>query len=276
MRKTLTFLLVSLVAAAALAQQVRTPRPSPKATLSQTVGTTDISITYSRPGVKGRPIWGALVPYDKVWRTGANEPTVITFSEDVTINGQALKKGAYSIHTIPGQSEWSIIFNSAADPTGGYSYDEAKNVLTVKAKPEKGSFAEWMTFEVPTMTNDDATIVLRWENVAVPFKVATDSTKRALTALKNAMKPNWQIPLQAASLAFDNPGVATDAEIGAWVDESIKLNETANNLWLKARLQHRMGQTAEAKKTAEQAIAKATPQQSGLVDLIKQQTASWK
>jgi Protein of unknown function (DUF2911) len=275
MRKTLTFFLASLVATAALAQ-VRTPRPSPKASLTQTVGTTDVSIVYSRPGVKGRSVWGGLVPYGQVWRTGANEPTVITFSEDVSINGQALKKGSYSIHTIPGQSEWSIIFNSAADPNGNYSYDKAKDVLTVKATPQKADFREWLTFEAPAMTVDDATFHIRWENVAVPFTVSTDSTKRALTALKNSMKPSWQTPLQAASLAFDNPGVATDAEINAWVDESIRINETANNLWLKARVQHRAGQTAEAKKTAERAIAKATPQQSGLVDLIKRDSANWK
>lgn len=274
MRKTLTISLVFLVATAALAQ-VRTPRPSPNASLTQLVGTTDISIKYSRPGVKGRPIWGALVPYDKVWRTGANEQTVITFSEDVTINGQALKKGAYSVHTIPGQSEWTWIFNSAADPTANYTYDETKNVLKVQAKPQKAEFREWLSFEIPTLSNDEATIVLRWENLAVPFTVNTDSTRRTIAALKAAMKPGWQWPYQAALLAYETKGVATDDEINAWLAESIKVAENTNNLWLKARMQKRAGQTAEAKKTAEQAIAKANAGQAGLAEDIKRQIATW-
>lgn len=275
MRKTALFLTFSLISVAAFAQ-VRTPRPSPNASLSQTVGTTDITIKYSRPGVKNRPIWGALVPYDKVWRTGANESTIVTFSEDVTVNGQALKKGAYSLHSIPGASEWTLIFNSAADPAAPYSYDEAKNVLSVKTTPRKGAFAEWLEFGVPAMSNDDATFVLRWENLEVPFTVATNSTKRTIEALKSSVKPNWQPYYQMALLAYDKPGAATDDEINAWLADSIKITENLNNLWLKARMQKRAGQTAEAKKTAEAAIAKANAGQAGLAEDIKRQIAGWK
>src|SRR6185295_9599035 len=107
-----------LIAATAAFGQTRTPRPSPKASLTQTVGITDITLTYSRPGVKGRAIWGALVPWDKVWRTGANEATTISFSDDVWINGNKLAKGSYSLHTIPNASEWTLIFNSVADQWG--------------------------------------------------------------------------------------------------------------------------------------------------------------
>src|SRR5687767_13004731 len=117
MRKTIWILLACFVAATAFAQ-VRTPRPSPKASVMQNVGLTEITIQYSRPGVKGRAIWGSLVPYDKVWRTGANEATTIEFSEDVAINGQKLKKGLYSLHTIPNPNEWTVIFNSVAEQWG--------------------------------------------------------------------------------------------------------------------------------------------------------------
>jgi len=274
MRKTIVFLLAALVAVSALAQ-VRTPRPSPKAGLTQSVGTTDITMSYSRPGVKGRAVWGALVPYDKVWRTGANEQTLITFSDDVTINGQALKKGMYSLHTIPTAGDWTIIFNSAADPNANYSYDETKNVLSVKATPQKAPFMEWMTFEVPALSTDEATIQMRWENLAVPFTVNTDSTKRTIAALKSAMNPGWQTFYQAANLAYEGKA-ATDDEINAWLAESIKRNENAQNLWLKARMQQRAGQTAEARKTADAAIAKATAAQSALVEDIKRQVATWK
>ncbi|HVR38599.1 MAG TPA: DUF2911 domain-containing protein, partial [Thermoanaerobaculia bacterium] len=237
---------------------------------------TDVTITYSRPGVKGRTIWGDLVPFDKVWRTGANEATSITFSDDVKVNGQALKKGTYSLHTIPNASEWTIIFNSVADQWGSYSYDETKDALRVKAKPEKAAFTEWMSFEVPKISTDEATIVLRWENVAVPFAVNSDTTAKTLAAFKNALKPDWRTPLQAAQFAFDNTGAASDAEINAWIDQSIKIVENTNNLWLKARMQQRAGNIDEAKKTAALAVSKATEAQGPLVETIKSQSASWK
>ena len=110
MRKSMIFALAVLVATSVFAQ-VRTPRPSPGASLTQTVGVTDITIKYSRPGVKGRPIWGSLVPYDQVWRTGANEATTISFSDDVTVNGQKLAKGTYAFFTIPGKDTWTLVFN---------------------------------------------------------------------------------------------------------------------------------------------------------------------
>lgn len=274
MRKTLTFLLTALVATSAFAQ-VRTPRPSPKSSLMQSVGITDITIQYSRPGVKGRAIWGALVPYGKVWRTGANEATTIQFSDDVSVGGKELKKGLYSLHTTPGADAWTIHFNSVAEQWGSYAYDAAKDVVVVQATPEKAEFREWLTFEIPKMTTDEATVVIRWENLAVPFTVNTNSTAKTLTALKNAMKPSWQTPYSAASFAFDN-NAATPAEISAWLDESLKVNENIANLWLKARMQQKAGQIAEAKKTAEAAIAKATPAQKDFAEEVKRQSSSWK
>src|SRR5687768_9014374 len=193
MRKTIT-LAVALILTTSAFAQVRTPRTSPSATLMQTVGLTDLTNKYSRPGVKGPTIWGALVPYDKVWRTGANEATTITCSEDVTVEGQKLPKGTYSLHTVPGQAQWGVIFNSVADQWGSYSYDAAKDVLRVNVAPQAAPHAEWMTFEVPEMTTDTAKIVLRWEKIAVPFTINTDSTARTMTQLKNALKPDWRAP----------------------------------------------------------------------------------
>jgi hypothetical protein len=241
----------------------------------QTIGTTDMTITYSRPGVKGRQIWGALVPYDKVWRTGANEATSISFSDDVSINGQSLAKGTYSLHSIPGKDSWTLIFNKVADQWGSYSYDQAKDALRVTVTPQQAPMTEWLTFEVPQLSADKATVVLRWENLAVPFTVNTDSTKRTIAALKSAMNPGWQTFYQAANLAYEGKA-ATDDEINTWLGESIKRNENAQNLWLKARMQQRAGQTAEARKIADAAIAKATAAQSALVEDIKRQIATWK
>jgi hypothetical protein len=276
MRKTVITFLALTLTTSAFAQQLRTPRPSPSATLMQTIGLTDMTIKYSRPGVKGRAVWGTLVPFDKVWRTGANEATTISFSDDVTINGQNLPKGMYSLHTIPGANQWTIIFNSVADQWGSYSYEEAKDVLRVNATPQKGEFREWLTFDVPQLTTDTATVMIRWENVAVPFTVDTKSTQRTLTQLRNAMKPDWRTPYMAASFAFDNQGAATSDEMTAWIDQSIKVSENASNLYLRARMYERAGNKADAIRFAERAIAAATPQQADFASEMRKTVDSWK
>src|SRR5215212_1499697 len=222
MRKLLLYIAIALIVPAALAQ-VRVPRPSQKSVLTQTVGVTDITLTYSRPGVKGRTIWGGLVPYDQVWRTGANEATTISFSDDVTINGQKLAKGTYSLHTIPSAGDWTFIFNSVAEQWGSYSYDPAKDVLRVKATPASGQHTEWLTFDVPEVTTDTAKIALRREKIVVPFTVDTGSTAKVMAQLKGALNPDWRAPYTAASFAFDNKGAATDAEINQWIDQSLKV-----------------------------------------------------
>jgi len=146
-------------------------RISPKASVSQTVGFTDVTVSYSRPGVKGRKIWGGLVPYDKVWRAGANEATKITFSTDVMINGKKLTAGSYGFFAIPGRNEWTLIFNKVADQWGAFEYNEAEDALRVTVKPVKDNFTEWLRYEITKTSDNTATISLEWENLKVPFKV---------------------------------------------------------------------------------------------------------
>lgn len=277
MRKSLIAAIVLLAATSAIAQQgPRTPRVSPKSSLMQSVGLTDITINYNRPGVKGRAIWGALVPYDKVWRTGANEATTIEFSDEVWINGNKLAKGLYSLHTIPTASQWTVIFNSVASQWGSYSYDAAKDALRVQVTPETAEHREWMSFEIPEMTTDTAKVVLRWEKIAVPFTVDTKSTEKTLAGFKSAMQPDWRTPYSAASFAFDNKGVVPDQQVSDWLDKSLSINENTANLWLKARYFERLGRKADAIKAAEQAIAKATPQQADFVTEIQRNIDNWK
>lgn len=276
MRKTLITILALTLTTSALAQQIRAPRPSPSATLTQAIGITDMTIKYSRPGVKGRTIWGDLVPYDKVWRTGANEATTISFSDDVTINGQKLPKGTYSLHTQPGRDQWTIIFNSVADQWGSYSYDPAKDVVKVTAKPEPADHREWLTFEVPEMTTDTAKVVIRWEKIAVPFTVDTNSTARTMTQFRNAMNPDWRTPYMAANFAFENKGAATDAEMSAWIEQSLKANQNIANLYLRARMAERAGNKAEAIRYGEMAIAAATPQQADFASEVRRNVDIWK
>ena len=276
MRKALIPVMLLLATTAFAQQQMRTPRPSPKASLMQAVGLTDITINYNRPGVKNRPIWNALVPYDKVWRTGANEATTIEFSDDVWINGNKLAKGLYSLHTIPGASQWTIIFNSVAQQWGSYSYDPAKDALRVQVTPEPAEYREWMSFEVPEMTTDTAKIAIRWEKLSVPFTVDTKSTERTMAQFKNAMQPDWRTPYMAANFAFDNKGVASDADMNAWVEQSLKINQNIGNLWLRARMAERAGNKAEAIKYGEMAIAAATPQQADFASEVRRTVDGWK
>jgi hypothetical protein len=147
-------------------------RVSPKAEVMQTVGFTDIRIIYSRPGVKGRTIWGKLVPYNSVWRAGADEATKFIFSTDVTIEGKLLKKGSYSFFAIPGKTEWTLIFNKVADQWGAFEYNESQDALRIKVKPEKGNWQEWLAYTITKTSDTTATVRLEWEKLRVPFKVS--------------------------------------------------------------------------------------------------------
>ena len=146
-------------------------RVSPKAMVKQTVGFTDVTIDFSRPGVKGREIWGGLVPLNKVWRAGANEATKITFSEDVNVNGNSVKAGRYGFFAIPGEDNWILIFNKVADQWGAFEYNEAEDVLRIEATPEEGYFQEWLDFTVTKASKTTAVVKLEWEKLKVPFEV---------------------------------------------------------------------------------------------------------
>lgn len=144
-------------------------RTSPNAAVSQTIGTTEVSITYGRPSVNDREIFGGLEAFGEVWRTGANETTAITFSDDVMIEGQQLEAGTYSLFTIPGKNEWTIIINSKL--SWGTQYDESQDVLRVTTTPEEAQHVEQFMIYFEEVTNSSAECVLHWENTKVPFTI---------------------------------------------------------------------------------------------------------
>jgi hypothetical protein len=146
------------------------PRVSPNAAVSQTIGTTEVRITYGRPKVKGRTIFGGLVPYDEVWRTGANEATTFSVSSDVTIEGEPLSAGTYSLYTIPGPDSWTIIFNKVANQWGT-NYDQSEDALRVDVTPESAPSREMTTFLFEDVTETSGTCVLHWAEVRVPFEI---------------------------------------------------------------------------------------------------------
>jgi len=271
------------LASAQQAPQIRLPRPSQKASVMQTVGVTDITITYSRPGVKGRKIWGEplpeqasvkgeatlddqnvrpkgapIVPWGHVWRAGANEATQFVVTDEVLINGQKLPAGSYSLHTIPTRDEWTIVFNGVANQWGSFSYDPKKDTLRVKAKPQSVSEnQEWLQYSIPVVTPNSATVVIRWEKVAVPFTVEVPNVEalwRSKVEAAIAANPtNETIPLQVAN-AYANDDKWDEAL--KWIDQSIKVKETFRNLSAKANILYAAGRKDEAFTVADQAIAK--------------------
>ena len=277
---TLFLILFSALDAAAQAPAVKLPRPSQKASVMQTVGVTDITITYSRPGVKGRKIWGdapaeaatgtatlddararakdaPIVPYGRVWRTGANEATTFTVTDEVMIGGQKLAAGTYSLHTIPGKDEWTIIFNSDAGQWGSFAYDEKKDVLRVKAKPmTTADNQEWLNFNIPATTANSAQILIRWEKVAVPFTVEIPNVEALmLTKADAAVAANptdWNIPL---AVARQFSGEEKKDRALAWADKSIKVKETYQNLAFKTQMLAAAGRRDEALALADKAVA---------------------
>jgi hypothetical protein len=252
MKKVLIPALLALCALPAAAQIV-SPRPSPKGTVMQTLGLTDVTVTYSRPGVKGRTVWGELVPYDKPWRTGANEATTIKLSGDVMVEGKKLAAGTYGLYTIPGKNEWTVAFSS---DTQNVEPEAAKDVLRVTVKPQPAPAAtEWMTFAfedfAPAAAPGSGTLALYWEKVRVPVRLETDANAQFVAKAKEQLD-DWRPYLQAANYLVAQKTNLDDA--GRWIDRSIAIKETYANVSAKARLQAAQGKTAEAVKTGERAL----------------------
>ncbi len=275
-----TVLAALAVAAAPAVGQLATPLPSPNATVSQTVGVTKIEVVYSRPSVRGRTIWGELVPYDKVWRTGANAVTKITFDGDVMVEGQKLAAGAYSIYTLPGKTEWTVIFNTVS--TGGPDHVAEKDALRVKVKPVASEMTELFTIGFPAVTSDGATLAFTWEKLRVSVTIAVDTKGRFLANAKDAVAKakadDWQTPLVAARYLYDNKYALDDA--GTWLDKSIATKATFGNLSVKANALAAEGKKKDAVAAAEKALAAgaAAEQKPSLeaVTALEKKIAEWK
>lgn len=209
-------------------------------------------MTYSRPGVKGRVIWGELVPYDKVWRTGANEATTISFSDTVVFEGQKLNPGTYMLATIPSKDEWTIIINAKKDLSGGFSYDSTEDVFRVKVKPQEAEFTERMRFDFSDLTDSTATIELRWERLKVPMRIAFDTKSIALARVRKAIR--WQDPMNAAMYCVTNN--FNHEEGLKWINLSLAIEENYSNLRVKARLLEQMGKKKDAIALMERALEK--------------------
>jgi hypothetical protein len=244
------------------AQGLKMPQASSGQTIVQDFGLGKISVIYSRPNVKGRKIFGALEPYDKVWRTGANSATIIKFTDAVKIEGQDLPAGEYGLFTIPGKTEWTVIFSKGSKQWGAYTYKESDDALRVKVKPMKAAVkAETFTIQFANVLPATAQIHLLWDKTAVAVNISTAVDEKVMASIDEAMKGEKKPYFQSAVYYLENGKDLPTAL--TWMNEAEKANPTAPyvRLW-KARLQLKMGDKAGAQATAVQGLKLATEQKN--------------
>ena len=271
----ITLLILSVFCERSFAQ-IELPAPSPTATLSQMVGLTDVSITYSRPSMNGRTIYGDLVPYGKLWRTGANMATKFTFSDDVKIGGKDLPAGSYALFTIPGESEWTIIFNKNYNQGGTGNYKESEDVLRITAKPQKmNAPLETFLINIEDIKPTGALIELVWENTYVQFPLEVSIDERIMASIERSLSisPN---AYQQAALYYQQSGKDLNQAL-EWMNKAIAIHEQNGNkfYWIyrqKSLIEADLKNYKEAIKTAEKSLAMA--KEAGNDDYVKMNTES--
>lgn len=258
LRSARLFIAGSVLATGLFAQapKLEFPAASPAATLKQRVGLTDIEINYNRPGMKGRTVFGGLVPYGEVWRTGANNATKITFSTAVKLNGTAVPAGAYELFTIPGQTEWTVIIHQNMSQWGSYAYDQKNDVARVTAAAETlGQPVETFALDFNDLAANSATLNLFWEKTRVHLKVEVDVVGQLVPQIEAVMasaepKKPW---FSAAMFYFENDLDLRKA--AAWMDAAIA--ERPNQMWMiyrKGLILAKMGDKAGARAAAQQSL----------------------
>jgi Protein of unknown function (DUF2911)/Tetratricopeptide repeat len=265
MHKTrLLVLLCGLVAVAGLcpAQSIMLdlPRQSQHAIVTQRIGITDITVNYHRPLTNGRQVWGKLVPYGQVWRAGANENTTVTFTDPVTIEGQSLDKGTYGLHMIPGENQWTVIFSKMSAAWGSFTYKQDEDALRVTVKSQATEFHDALTYDFDDVKPDSTVVTLRWDKVAVPFKVAVNvndivaaSIKRQTRGLNQYFWEGWDEAANYFLTAKTNLDEALKDE-----DRSIETEERYDNLMNKSLILAAMGRKDDATTFRTRALDKAT------------------
>lgn len=238
-------------------QHIFTPMVSPAASVSQTFGVTSIGVSYHRPAVNDRELWGSLIPYGQVWRTGANENTVITISTEVEVEGQTLPAGTYGLHTIPGESRWTVIFSHDSNVWGSFSYDQARDALRVEVEPgASATHTERMSFRFDDIQSDGATLLLEWGKLSVPITFTVDEHELALASFRDQLKGLsaffWQGWNQAANYCLQNE--INYEEALQWADRSIQTQENFTNLSVKAQLLAKTGDEAQSAEILKKAL----------------------
>ena len=235
------------------------PRASQHALVSQRIGITDITINYHRPLANGRQIWGKVVPYGEVWRAGANENTTIRFTDPVTIEGQALDKGTYGLHMIPGESEWTVIFSKSSAAWGSFTYKQEEDALRVKVKPQAAEMHDALAYDFDDVKPDSTVVTMRWEKVAVPFKVHVNVNEIVTASIHNQIhginQYYWEGWDDAAQYFLVNK-INLDEAL-KYEDLSIQNEERYDNLMSKSKVLEAMGRKQDADSFRARALDKA-------------------
>jgi hypothetical protein len=236
------------------------PEASPRARVSQKVGLTDMEVTYNRPAVKGRKVWGGLVPYGQVWRAGANENSVVAFSTPVTVGGTPLPAGRYGLHMMPTATEWTVIFSSQSHGWGSYSYDPKEDVARLKVVPVPTESTERLGFTFDDPSEGGVTLSLRWEKLRVPIPLEVDTKQNVVLSLREQMRglpqffpETWS---SAAGWCLKNGVNLEEAQV--WVDRSLALRVSFAALNLKAGLLEKKGDAQGAEALRAKALAVAS------------------
>ncbi|MCH7399449.1 DUF2911 domain-containing protein [Belliella sp. DSM 107340] len=273
----LLFILILGMSVTLVAQQIEMPQASPASSISQKIGLSDVKIEYSRPSTKGRKIFGELVPYGEVWRTGANAATIITFSTDVKIEGKNVPEGSYALYSIPNKNEWTIILSKNTKLWGAVGYSASDdlvrfNVKAGKAKPKY----ETMEIGFIDMTDTGASVAIKWENASVKFRIETEVDEIVMSQIKELVidqePTNPGLYYQAANYYF-----TTNKELPIaleWINKSVESDPKYWTMHLKAKIELALGMkkeaVASANKSKEMAQEAKNPDYVGLNDrLIK-------
>lgn len=248
---------IALAALPAAAQSVimKLPLPSPRATVSQRIALTDVTVTYHRPHVAGRKIFGELVPWGQVWRAGANENTVIEITDPVAVEGHTLPRGTYGLHMIPGSDSWTVIFSNNSTSWGSFYYDPKEDALRVTVKPVAGDMHEALTYEFTEVTPESAVMALEWDKVAVPVRITADHDA-TITSIRNQLRGParriWQGYNDPADWCAKNK---TDLdEALRWANSSIEIDDRFENEMTKSVVLADMNRETEAAGIRKKAL----------------------
>ena len=278
MKNLITTLFLAVVCSTGFAQ-VKAPQPSPKAVIAQTVGLTDVTIDYSRPSAKGRTIFGDLVPFGKLWRTGANANSIITFSDDVMIDGKTLAKGKYAIYTTPKADNWDVIFYKDTDNWGTpESFDEAKVALKTTAKPQMlNNRLETFTIAMNNLDNNFGHLEISWEKTLVAVKIEVPTNKTTMASIDKALNgPTAADYYAAGTYYFQSNGDMNKAL--EYVDRALNMNEQKPfwQLRQKSLIQAKLGDKKGAIETAKLSLAAAeAAKNNDYVKMNKDSIAEW-
>lgn len=256
----LQLIFICLIFSQGIGQQIQMPQASPSANISQKIGLTDVSIEYSRPSMRGRKIFGELVPYGEVWRTGANAATIITFKTEVKIEGNNVPAGVYALYAIPGKNEWTIILSSNTKLWGAVGYNQEDDFLRFKVKPGKtGQKYETMEINFVDITDTGTSVAIKWENTRVKFRIETEVDSIVMAQIKELVldqePENPGLYYQAANYYFTNNKDMNQAF--DWINKSVSSDPKYWTVHLKAKIELALGKKKEAIESAQKSMEMA-------------------